>query len=129
MKKIFSKIQTIRITKFLNPKKAATHDNIPPTLNPSSESTVNVLHRLFNEAIAKGVFPDNLKLVDVTPVFKKHNPFDKKNYRPVSVLLTIFKIYEKLMQRPINNYMTNNLSPYLCGYRKGYSTQQVWCLS
>ena len=112
--------------RLLNPKKATTHKNIPPKiLKSSSAATVNVLHRLFNETITKSVFPNNLKLVDVTPVFKKDDPFDKKYYRPVSVLPTISKIYEKLMQKQINNYITNYLSPYLCGYRKGYNTQQA----
>ena len=65
--------------KLLNPKKATTHKNIPPKiLKSSSEATVNVLHRLFNETITKGVFTDNLKLADVTPVFKKDDSFDKK---------------------------------------------------
>ena len=86
--------------RLLNPKKATTHNNIPPKILKSSfEVTINVLHRLFNEAITKGVFPDNLKLADVTPVFKKDDPFYKKNYRPVSVLPTISKTYQKLMQR------------------------------
>ena len=53
------------------------------------------MHRLFNETITKGVFPDNLKLADVTPVFKEDDPFDKKNYRPVSVLLTIYLKFVK----------------------------------
>ena len=87
-----------------NPKKATPHENIPPKiLKSSSEATVNVLHRLFNEAITKGVFPDNLKLPDVTPVFKKII-LSKKNYRTVSVLPTISKIYEKLMQIQVNNH-------------------------
>ena len=112
--------------RLLNPKKATTHKNIPPKiLKSSSEATVNILHRLFNETITKGVFPDDLKLADVTPVFKNDDPFDKKNYRAVSVLPTISKIYEKLMQRQINDYIANHLSPYLCGYRKGYNTQQA----
>ena len=47
--------------RLLNPKKATTHKNIPPKiLKSSSEATVNVLHRLFNETITEGVFPDNL---------------------------------------------------------------------
>ena len=83
------------------------------------------MHRLFNKTITKCVFPDNLKLADVTPVFKKDYPFDKKNYRPVSVLTTMSKIYEKLMQGQINNYIANHLYLYLCGYRIGYNTQQV----
>ena len=60
-----------------------------------------------------------------TPFFKKDDPYDEKNYRPVSVLLAISKIYEKLMQRQINDYIANYLSPYFCGYRKGYNTQQA----
>ena len=83
------------------------------------------MYRFFNETITKGVFSDNLKLADVTPVFKKDDPFDKKNYRNVSVLPAISKIYEKLMKRQTNDYITNHLSPYLCGYRKGYNTQQA----
>ena len=56
--------------------------------------------------------------------FKKDYPFNK-NYRPVSVLLAISKIYEKLMQRQINNYMTNHLSPYLFWYRKGSTPDRL----
>ena len=56
--------------RLLNPKKEATHNNIlAKILKSSSEPTVNVLHRLFSETKTKGVFPDNLKLADVTPVF------------------------------------------------------------
>ena len=63
----------------LNPKKATAHNNIfPKILKSSSETTVNTLHRVFNETVTEGVFPDNLKLTDVTPVFKKDDPFDKK---------------------------------------------------
>ena len=88
--------------RLLNPKKATTHKNIPPKiLKSSSDVTVNILHRLFNETITKGVFPDNLKLADVTLAFKKHDPFDRKNYRPFSLFPIISKIYEKLVQRHV----------------------------
>ena len=97
----------------------------PKILKPSSDSTVEVLHRLFNEIRTKDVFWDNLKLAYVTPVFRKDDPFNKENYRPASVLRTISKIYENLMQRQQNNYITNNLYPYLCGYRKSYNPQQA----
>ena len=112
--------------RLLDPEKATTQKNISPKiLKSSSNATVNVLHRLFNEIITKAVFPDNLKLADVRPVFKKYDPFNKKSYRPVRVLPDISKIYEKLMERQINNYITNHLSPYLSGYGKDYSTQQA----
>ena len=46
--------------RLLSLKKATTHKNIPPKiLKSSSEATVNVLHRLFNETITQGVFLDN----------------------------------------------------------------------
>ena len=72
-----------------------------------------------------GNFPDNLKLADITPVFKKKNPFHKVNYRTVSVFLSISKLFEKLMQKQISGYINNYLSLYLCGYRKGFSSQQA----
>ena len=87
-----------------------------------AKGKANVLHRLFDEKITKGVFPDNLKLADVAPVFKKDDLFDKKAF---IILPTISKIYEKLIQRQINSYITNYLSLYLSGYRKGYNTQQA----
>ena len=64
-------------------------------------------------------------MTDIKPVFKKKSPLDKTNYRPVNFLPPVSKIYEKLLQKQINNYIENNLSPYLFGYRKGYSTQHA----
>ena len=69
-------------------------------------------HRPFNETITKGVFSDILKLADFTPVLRKDYRFDKKA-RLASILPTISKIYENLMQRQINNYIANDLSLYL----------------
>ena len=59
--------------RLVHPQKSS---NTQKYCSSSSEATVNILYRLFNEAITKGVFSDNLKLADVTPVFKKDNPFD-----------------------------------------------------
>ena len=72
-----------------------------------------------------GKFPDNMKLADITPVFKKKDPLKKENYRPASVLFAILKIFERLMQKQIVGYMKNLLSPYLCAYRKKFNTQQA----
>ena len=49
----------------------------------------------------------------------------KKIYSSASVLPTISKIYENLTQTQANSYITIHLSPYLCGCRKGYNTQQA----
>ena len=76
-----------------------------------------------NEIITQKCFPNNLKFADVTPVFKKEDASLLKNYRPVSVLLVVSKIYERIMQKQILEYIDKHLSPHLCGYRKGYSKQ------
>ena len=51
----------------------------------------------FNYCIAYGESPDELKHADVIPIHKKNKKYDKANYRPVSVLTNISKIYEKLL--------------------------------
>ena len=94
-----------------NTKKATTHNNITPKILPQSpEVTAKTLQLLLNNAISSRVFPENLKLADVIPVFKKKDPLDKTNHRPVSVLPPVSKIFERLMQKQINT--KNKLSPY-----------------
>ena len=70
-------------------------------------------------------FPDELKLADVTSIYKKDDPNKSKNYRPVSVLSVVSKVFEKIMHDQISQYINSFLTPYLCGYRKAFSTQQV----
>ena len=56
-------------------------------------------------------------------MFKKQDASLLKNYRPVSVLTVVSKIYERIMQKHILKYIDRHLSPHLCGHRKRYSTQ------
>ena len=94
-------------------------------LKISSEATANILQQLLNDSSHIGTFPDSLKLADITPVFKKKDPLNKTNYRPVRVLSIGSKLFEKIMQKQVNGFISNCLLPYLCGYRKGYNTQQT----
>ena len=66
-----------------------------------------------------------MKLADITPVFKKDDPTLSKNYRPVSILPNVSKVFERIMQTQLVSYIDNHLSPHLCGYRKGFSTQRA----
>ena len=58
-------------------------------------------------------------------MFKNEDASLLENYRPVSVLLVVSKIYQRIMQKQILEYIDKHLSPHLCGYRKGYSTQMT----
>ena len=91
----------------------------------TSNISAQFLHKIFNESVDTRVYPDNLKLAGITPVFKKKDPFNKIHYRPVSVLPSVSKIFEKLQQHQLVNYIENYLSSHLCGYRKVYSSQQA----
>ena len=112
--------------KTISPQKVTPFRNIPPKiLKLGSDTAAATLYELFNESLSNCEFPDDLKLADITPVFKNKNYLDKANYRSVSVLPPISEIYEELLQKQISNYIENILSSYLCGYRKGYSTQHA----
>ena len=54
---------------------------------------------------------------------RKKDPLDKTNYRTVSVLSPVSKVFERLMQKQINEHIKYKLPPYLCGYRKDFSTE------
>ena len=104
----------------------SSKDSIPPKmLKISSEATANILKKLLNDFLETGTFPNSLKLADITPVFKKKDPLNKTNYGPVTVLPIVSKLFEKIMQKQINGFISNCLWPYLCGYRKGYNIQQA----
>ena len=89
----------------------------------ATKVNINQLTDCINASINENIFPNELKLGDVSPIFKKDDSTDKNNYRPISVLSAISKIYEKLLTEQINAYMEDILSPDLCGFRKGYSPQ------
>ena len=115
----------LKETTALNNKKNGTFGNIPTKLlKEVSDICAPALNDIWNnEIITQKCFPNNLKLAHVTPVFKKEDASLLKNYRPVSVLPVVSKIYERIMQKQILEYIDKHLSPHLCGYRKGYSTQ------
>ena len=87
--------------------------------------TAPALQKLLNKMLRTGNFPDKLKLADITPVFKKNNPLEKANYRPVSVLPVVSKIFERIMEKQVTPFTEKLLSLYLYGYGKDFSTQQV----
>ena len=110
--------------KKLNPKKATTLKNIPcKLLNSSYDVCAPTLTTIYNECVKNTSFPGKMKIADITPVHKKDDVTNVKNYRPISVLPSTSKVFERLMQSEINSFMSVNLSKYLCGYRKGYSAQ------
>ena len=110
--------------KKLNPRKAITFNNIPCKALKNSNECSLILKNIFNDCLSKGEFPLELKTADITPVFKKDDRTQAKNYRPVSVLPIVSKIFERIIHEQLISHFEIFLSPYICGYRKGFSTQQ-----
>ena len=64
-----------------------------------------------------------LKIGNITPVFKEEDRDLKDNYRPVSILPELSKIFEKLLFKQISMFIDLLLSKFQCGLRKGYGAQ------
>ena len=70
-------------------------------------------------------FPDELKLADVTPIYKKYDHNKSKNYRSVNVLPLFSKVFEIFMHKQMSQDVNRFLVPFLCGYyRRGFSTEK-----
>ena len=78
---------------------------------------------IINDGIENSYFDIDLKYADLTPVHKSEDTTNKKNYRNISLLPAISKIFERFLHTQIVTYMEEFLSPFLCGYRKGYNAQ------
>ena len=77
----------------------------------------------FNNDLNKGVFPDELKQVDFKPVYKRESKNEKENYKPVSILPNLSKIFERYMYDQLKGHFDKLLSKYQCGFRKRFTTQ------
>ena len=82
------------------------------------------LTELVNLSFSTGQFPSALKLSKVIPIFKKGSPLETSNYRPISLLSNIDKIFEKLMYSRVSSFLEANNVIYSrqFGFRKSYST-------
>ena len=110
----------------LNPIKASPVDCKPTKLLLTNSDVFSVaIQSLFNSRLSKGTFPKDLKAGDISSRFKKEDAFTKKNYRPITVLPSLSKIYERLMQYQMLPCVQSFLSSLLCGFREGCGTQHA----
>ena len=105
-------------------EKSSSPDDIPAKILKTSCDIVSpYITEIYKISNRHTGFPNLLKEADVTPIHKKGERSQKENYRPVSILPTISKIFEKDMYEQIYSYIQKYFSPSLCGFRKGYNTQ------
>jgi hypothetical protein len=100
-------------------------DGIPPKLlKEGGRPLSKILCKLFSLSLLKCQFPLNWKQANVTPVHKKNNKNDISNYRPISLLCTTSKVFEKIIFKHIYNHLKDNyvLTDFQSGFLPGRST-------
>ena len=83
-------------------------------------------HHNFNNSLSSSTFRTALKHADVKPNVKKDDKTDKKNYRPISILLALSKIYQRLIDNQMYLYFDKLFWKFQCDFWKGFHAQ--YCL-
>ena len=112
----------------LDPRKCGGIHRIPASVYKCLSSTVvPALTSIINTSLASNEFPNIYKEALVTPIFKKGSKVDPSNYRPISSLPILSKIFESLLNKQIQSYLTENslLSTKQFGFRQGLSTEHM----
>ena len=111
----------------LNPKKASPLSSIPAKILKQNSDIffAALIQKIFNSNLSGCYFPKELKAGEISSLFKSLDAFIKKNYRPITVLSSVSKIYERVLESQIKSYALSFLSPLLCGFREGYGTQHA----
>ena len=112
----------------LKPKKSSGIDEINNVLIKELRDTIcEPLLIIFNNSLTEGLFPARMKTSKVVPLYKASNRDETTNYRPISLLLTISKILEKIMYIRIYKFLTDTNQLYISqyGFRKHHSCDQA----
>ena len=107
---------------------SAGWDNLPTSIGKKCvDGYLAPLTYILNMCIRQGVFPRELKLARVIPIYKSSSKQSISNYRPISILTFISKVFEKILYNHISQYMDRNdtICSNQFGFRKNHSTQQA----
>ena len=93
------------ITQELDITKASQLLDIPTKIIKQNADIISEFFFVnINHSISNSTFPEQLKWADVEPVFNKISRTEKENYRPVSILPNISKIYERCLYKQLYDY-------------------------
>ena len=114
-----------KIINSLNEAKASGPNSIPVNflkiINPTFSE---IFSKLINECLELGIYPDCVKIASIKPLHKKNSKFEPGNYRPISLLSNIGKIFEKILHDRLTNFLEHNniFFKNQFGFRKKHNT-------
>lgn len=109
-------------------KKASGPNSIPNNLLKEFSSFLTYpIKILVNKSLSEGTFPTLLKTAQVCPIYKKSDKTKCINYRPISLLSNLSKIFERIMYNRLERYLERNNMIYnhQFGFRRSYSTEHA----
>ena len=110
----------------LAPKHNCGHDGLSANFIKQISGIISgPLTLIINQSLSTGVFPDRLKIAKVIPIFKKGDNHILDIYRPISLLPTVSKLFEKIVFRQLYKYLPENkiLFTSQYGFREFHSTE------
>ena len=120
----FNLNEVTRALETLNPNKSIGHDKIPPReLKMACNVLAPSLTNIFNVCIQTSNWLEQWKRGIWVPLQKKDNHSDIKNYRPITILAAIDKVFEQLLSNQGTQFMEPYLSNCLTAYRKQNSCE------
>ena len=85
------------------------HDEFPPFGTKACiDEFIKPITHMVNESLKSGVFPTELKLARVVPIFKSGDPSLLSNYRPISMLSLFSKFFEKIVYNLVFDFLSDN---------------------
>ena len=116
--------QVSNLIKLLNDKKVVQSTDIPTKLiKEFCDFFSEFIYKSINHCITVGNFVVDFKEAEVRPLYKNEGRADKSNYRSISILSNVSKIYERCLYSQLYDYFDKNIfSKYQCGFCKGFST-------
>ena len=113
-------------TQVFNPGKATGYDHIPgKIIRIAHQELSSPITYLINNAISANALHSVMKCAEISPGFKKDDNLIRGNYRPVSVLHILSKIYESVMNDELFEYFLDKFHDFLCAFRRKYSCQSL----
>ena len=123
-----SEVEIQNVIYSLDTKKSCGYDNLSAKfIQLLCPIIINPLCQIFNRCFENGEYLDLLKIAKVIPIYKKGEKSDVGNYRPISVLSVLNKIFEKLIYKRLYNFFDKYklIYEYQFGFRGGHSTTQA----